>query len=105
MKGKPSVTDLHAESAMHAGLLRLAQTQLEEMLRSGGDTTELRGDIARRQRRQMEIALLLADAAGDQAEADAAQIGMKASARSRRVKAEIAAMLAELAVPPAPNHA
>jgi hypothetical protein len=101
-KSKPSTTDLHAESAMHAGLIRLAQTQLEEMLRSGGDTTELRGDIARRQRRQMEIVLVLADAAGDQAEADAAQIGMKANARSRRVRAEINQFLAALAAPQHP---
>jgi hypothetical protein len=102
MKGKPSVTDLHAESAMHAGLLRQAQEQLAEVLRAGGDTAPLREEIARRQHRQMEITLLLADAAGDQAEADAALIGMKASARSRRVKAEINQLLAALAAPQHP---
>jgi hypothetical protein len=104
-KSKPTTADLHAESAMHAGLLRQAQSQLAEVLRAGGDTAPLREEIRRRQHRQMEITLLMAAAAGDQAEADAAQIGMKASARSRRVKAEIATMLAELAVPTAPNHA
>jgi hypothetical protein len=102
MKGKPSAADLHAESAMHAGLIRQAQEQLGDVLRAGGDTAPLREEIKRRQRRQMEITLLMAAAAGDQADADAELIGMKASARSRRVRAEINQFLAALAAPQHP---
>jgi hypothetical protein len=101
-KSKPTAADLHAESAMHAGLIRQAQEQLGDALRAGGDTTPLREEIKRRQHRQMEIVLLLADAASDQAEADAALIGMKASARSRRVRAEINQLLTALAAPQHP---
>jgi hypothetical protein len=100
-KSKPTA-DLHAESQMHAGLIRQAQEQLGDVLRAGGDTTPLREEIKRRQHRQMQITLLMAAAAGDQADADAALIGTKASARSRRVRAEINQLLAALAAPQHP---
>jgi hypothetical protein len=102
MKGKPTAVDLHAESALHAGLIRQAREQLAEVLRCGGDTTELRADIARRERRMMEITLLMARDAGDRAEADAELIGMKASARAGKVRAEINQLLAALAAPQHP---
>jgi hypothetical protein len=104
-KSKTTVTDLHAESAMHAGLIRQAQAQLADVLRIGGDTGPLREEIARRERRVVEITLLLAASAGEQAERDEALIGRKASARSRKVKAEIETMLAALAATQHPHHA
>jgi hypothetical protein len=103
-KSKPTVAELNAESAMHAGLIRQAQAQLADVLRVGGDTGPLRDEIARRERRMVEITLLLAASAGEQAERDEELIGRKASARSRKVKAEINQLLAALAAPQHPNH-
>jgi general stress protein YciG len=101
---KPTIAELNAESEMHAGLIAQARAQLADVLRAGGDTAELRAEIDRRERRRMEIVLLLARDAGEQAERDAALIGRKGGTRSHKVRAEIEAMLATLAAPRHPNH-
>jgi hypothetical protein len=103
-KSKPTA-DLRAEHEMQAGLIRAAQSQLADVLRAGGDTAPLRDEIARRTQRLTELTLLLADAAGDQAERDAEMVGLKASKRATKVRAEINQLLAALAAPQHPHHA
>jgi len=102
---QPSIADLHAEAAMHAGLVRQAQAQLADVLRAGGDTSALREEINRRSTRMTEITLQMAAAVGEQAERDAELIGRRASTRSRKVRAEIDGLLAKLAAPQHPHHA
>jgi hypothetical protein len=104
-KSKPTVADLRAEHEMQAGLIRAAQSQIADVLRAGGDTSALRQEIGRRTQRLTELTLLMADAAGDRAERDAELVGLKASKRAAKVRAEIAGLLAALAAPQRPHHA
>lgn len=104
-KSKPTAADYRAEHEMQAGLIRQAQSQLAEVLRGGGDTSALRQEIGIRTQRLTELTLLLADAAGDRAERDAEMVGLKASKRAAKVRAEIAGLLDALAAPQHPHHA
>jgi methyl-accepting chemotaxis protein len=104
-KIKPTLAEMRAEAAEQAQQIEAARARVREIVRDGGDTGPLRGEIAKRTARLSELNIAIFDAVERQEKGDLLAIDAEAQRITAEVRNGIAALIEAMQPPAKPVQA